>query len=318
MWPRPEGTIGVDVCLHIGAHRTATTTLQRVLGGNRPRLSAGGVAYWGPRRTRGGLFSGLMTDPGHVLPWQVRRQGRTAGLIRLEIERLRQAGLQSLIVSEENMIGPLRATVDGAMLYPQAADRLARFAPGFDTACTRVGLSIRCYDAFWTSALAFRLARGGPAPTPALRAALVDQPRRWRHVIEEACAAFPGSEIVVWTYEARGARPAATVAAFLGRDLALSGARDRHNAAPAPEDLGRVMADRGEDPGLITTAAGRFMPFDAGQRAALRAQYAEDLHWLRAGADGIATLIDDPGHETAGATGQGRGLTHEREHRRLA
>ena len=49
----------MEIVLHIGAHRTATTSFQAYMRGNAPGLVQGGVAFWGPLRTRNGLFSGL-------------------------------------------------------------------------------------------------------------------------------------------------------------------------------------------------------------------------------------------------------------------
>ena len=53
----------MDVILHIGAHRTATTTFQHYMRGQSSELARAGIGFWGPWRTRGGLFSGVMPGP---------------------------------------------------------------------------------------------------------------------------------------------------------------------------------------------------------------------------------------------------------------
>ena len=62
--------------------------------------------------------------------------------------------------------------------------------------------------------------------------------------------------------------------------------------------------------------------FDSAQTAALREAYADDLFWLRAGADGLATLIEENGPGQAGEhppTGQTtRGHDNDDEERRMA
>ena len=49
----------MDVILHIGVHRTATTTFQAYLRERSDMLADQGLAFWGPRRTRNGLFHGI-------------------------------------------------------------------------------------------------------------------------------------------------------------------------------------------------------------------------------------------------------------------
>lgn len=308
----------MDVVLHIGVHRTGTTTVQRVMGASRETLVAGRIAYWGPKRLRGGLFQGLSDDPSQMLPWQARRRKRMAGRIKLAMETHRQEGMRTLLVSEENIAGMLRPNLTRQSLYPDADTRLARLAEAFGKRCIRVAIGIRCYDRYWSSALAFALARGGPPPTSQMCSALVAQPRRWRDLVHAAAQAFPQAEIVVWTHEALAARPEQQVAALLGGPAPrLKAIRDWHNASPTPAALREVMMDRGEDPGVISEMSGKFMPFTALQRSALRAHYAEDLGWLRGGADGLARYIDDPATDW-GATGQGRGHLNDGEYRRLA
>ena len=64
------------------------------------------------------------------------------------------------------------------------------------------------------------------------------------------------------------------------------------------------------------------MPFDAAQAAALRETYADDLFWLKAGADGLATLTEDPEPERPASKLASRlkerGRPHDRPARRLA
>lgn len=52
----------MDVILHIGAQRTATTSFQAYMRANSADLSAQGIGYWGPHRTRrGGVLSPLVS-----------------------------------------------------------------------------------------------------------------------------------------------------------------------------------------------------------------------------------------------------------------
>lgn len=299
------------IVLHLGAHRTATTTLQRALGDSHVALQGAGLAYWGPKRLRAGLFDGLY-EGGPALP--PRKPGRAQGRIALQAAQVAQAGASILLVSEENMLGTMRQIAQAQRLYPGAGERVSRFAAGFAGYEVTLGLSIRCYDAFWTSVLGWRMRRGGPLPLPALCDRLVTQPRRWRHVIADLAQAVPQARIVVWTHEAMAGRPGDLVAAVTGARVALKGAGLWCNpTAPLP-DLRAYLDDIGADPSLARGVVGRFMPFDAEQRAAMRAQYADDLTWLADGAGGLARHIDEAGAMTPRPTGQGRGPTDDTEH----
>ncbi len=309
----------MDVFLHVGAHRTATTSFQRMMGASRDALLGEGIAYWGPKRTRGGLFNGFGDEPlAELLPWQARRLKRRVGRVKLAIAVLADDGCDRLVVSEENMLGTLRPCLAQAALYAHARPRLQQFSEAFGSRCRRVAIGIRCYDRFWASALGFSLGRGGPAPTKSVIGKIMAQPRRWRDVIQDVSRAFPEAEIVVWTHEALSNRPDAQAEALLGTPPPpLKHAYDWHNTIPSPAHLRELLMDRDEDPGLIKETGGRFMPFAALERATLRAQYAEDLAWLRSGADGLARYIDDPATDW-GARGQGRGRSYDGENRRLA
>ena len=305
----------MDVILHLGAHRTATTTLQRMLGQSHVALQDAGVAYWGPKRLRAGLFHGLYGS-GPDLP--TARAGRPARRIGLQLTMAEDAGAQTLFVSEENMLGSMRAITEAQRLYPAAGARVAGFAAPFSGHRLMLGLSIRCYDGFWSSVLGWRLQRGGPLPRQALCDRLVTQPRRWRHVIADLAQAVPEARLKVWTHEAMAGRPGDVVSALTGVDLSLRGGDAWRNPTPNVSELRSYLEEIGADPSFARPSAGRFMPFDADQRAALRAQYAEDLAWLAAGAGGLADYLDEAGARTLRPTGQGRGRPDDGEFGRLA
>jgi hypothetical protein len=305
----------MEILLHVGAHRTATTTLQRMLGQSGVALQQSGLAYWGPKRCRGGLFDGLY-GPGAALP--PRRPGRAVRRIALQANMAAAMGAAMLFVSEENMLGTMRRNAEAQTLYPDAGARVAGFAAGFAGHGLTIGLSLRCYDAYWASVLGWRMRRGGPLPRPTLCDRLVTQPRRWRDVVADLARTVPGARVAVWTHEAMAERPDALVSRLTGCRLALSGMQDRHNATPSLADLRGYLEDIGADPALARGAAGRFMPFDADQRRAMRDQYAEDLAWLAAGAGGLADYLDEAGARTLRPTGQGRGQPDDGEAGRLA
>ena len=234
----------LDVILHVGAHRTGTTSFQQVLRRNAARLQAGAVAVWDPGVTRTPLFEGLIKAADRVTP-EIAARGRVSNTrIAAEMEALRSAGTQTLIVTEENMLGAIPACVASGQLYPDAVRRLARFRPAFGAVTTRIGLCIRNYERHWTSMLGFTVKRSGRVPDQDQIDALAVQPRRWRDVIREARVVFPNTEIVVWPFEALVDVPHLLIPGLAGRDLpkSLQPVHCVHNPSPDLETLRAAIA----------------------------------------------------------------------------
>ncbi|WP_232796428.1 hypothetical protein [Roseovarius salinarum] len=311
----------MDVILHLGAHRTGTTSLQHYLACNARRLAAQGVRAWGPRRTRNGLLTGVMPTPG-VLPPE-RQLARARGRLALALETARAEGVQTLLVSDENMIGAARRNLRAGRLYPDAGRRMVRFARAFEGRITRLALSVRAQDAYWASVLAYAVARGHRMPDTDDLDRLVTAPRRWRDVIADVARAVPGAELRILPFEVYGGRPelfGRRVAA--GPDWPDAHAREARGASPRLPALRGILAECGRDPARLPAGDGRWRPFDAAQAAALRAAYAEDMAWLRAGADGIARLMEeDRPQQTAPQAPQRsatRGRRDDGQERRMA
>ena len=294
----------MDIILHLGVHRSATTTLQQYLLGNAQAFRQAGLACWTPSLTRSGLFAGLIQNPATTTPLIDDRAARSAGRVRLEIERLERAAMCQLPISDENIIGASRNNLRDVALYPDLAARLARFLPALGAAPRRVGLGLRSYDSYWASVLAFAIRRGGPAPDDDLLRRLADQPRGWRMVLTEIAAQCPDAEIVVWPFEALADDPAGQVDVMTGGiRLGGGGLRriERHNASPDAGALRRILELRGQEGGVAAQMPDtrRWMPFDAAQRARMRARYLEDLDWLASGADARIRFCGTE-HDTAG------------------
>lgn len=272
----------MDVVLHVGAHRTASTTFQKTLGANGAALAEAGIVYWGPKCTRSGLFDGLIGAPERL-----DAARRLAGLRRvaLRARRAERAGARLLLVSEENVLGSMRAAVSGGGFYADAGPRVATVAEAFGAHRLTIAIAVRAQDAWWRSVGAFRAARDGGGP--ALDERLTGQPRDWRDVIGDIARCNAGARVMVWSHEAMGHRPDAVFARLDG-------------GAPI-RPLGTVK--NASDPGVACALSP-----DAAAR--LRSRYRADLDWLGAGAGGLAEFMDaGPGHATPAGTGQGRGMT---------
>ena len=313
--------IAMDLILHIGAHRTASTTFQHYMIRNAASLRAAGIGFLGPRDTRNGLLTGVIPVAGPRAPQD--QLDRARARVALNLLKARERGLDHVILSDENMIGAPRHNLRAGALYPDIGLRLARFASVFAGQVSRVFLSIRCLDGFWASSLAFGVARGHRVPGPRTIAGLAAAPRAWRDVITDAACAFPGARICVVPHETHAGLPERRLRAMTGmQDPPLAGAREWLNRAPELDHLRRVLRDRGGDAGRLPQGPGRWQPFDRAQVGRMRETYADDLFWLRSGADGLATLIEETGMVQTGqepaATQTQRGQHHGIENRRLA
>lgn len=311
----------MEIILHLGAHRTASTSFQHYMRANAGVLRAQGLGYWGTEVTRDGVLSGIIpvAGAGRAQDQMARARGRIA----LRLEAARTAGISRILVSDENMIGATRRNLRSGQLYPGIGERMARFAHAFDGRITRVALSIRGQDSWWASSLAFGVARGHGVPGMDDLDRLVTVNRHWRDVIGDLSCALPGVDLLVLTHEEHASRPEGRLRAMTGlAELPLKAARLWLNRAPDLAHLRRAVLARGGNLAALPEGEGRWQPFEPAQRLALQEAYADDLFWLAAGADGLARRSKETGPDEAGThlpSGQtARGHSNGDEKRRLA
>lgn len=313
-----ERTSFMDIWLHVGAHRTGTTGLQTLLGRNHAALTRGGVVYLGPQRTRTGFFAGLIKNPDTLCQSDEALGRRSCGRIAMELQRFGHEGAQSIVLSEENMLGTMAENLASTCLYGQASARLARFAPAFIGHPPRVCVAVRSYEMAWASQLAFRIAAGAAAPTAREIDALAHQTRGWQDVICDIKAALPEADVLVWAFEDWAARPGALAEAILRQPLGLPCQRtsEMSNASEGAQRLSDRLCARGDEAGAAHVAShnqrGRYMPFSIEQQSRMQQKYCDDLAWLSAGADGVATYLD-PIEGTFGGHDMTEGSLHERQ-----
>lgn len=314
--PFVKGLIAVEICLHLGAHRTGSTSLQVFMNTNRVALARARTAIWGPGRTRTGLFEGLIRDPNGLNDAHLKLAERSVGRIRLQINRAVENGMRRVVVSEENMIGTMVHNLRQDALYGQVQPRLKRFVPAFAGHDLRIGIAIRTYEDYWASALAFRIKGGEAFPTAKRLNALAQQPRRWRHVIADISGAFPRAPITVWSFDALKSHPHLQLDAVTGGKVpaGLSDDGRTNNASLTANEIALVAQERGQTDLAqeLMTQPGRYQPFDGAQIQKFRQDYATDLDWLRHGSDGLATYID-PAEGTFGGPQHARGSDHDQE-----
>lgn len=306
----------MDVILHIGAHRCASTTFQRYLRLNVTALKEDGVGVWGPRRTRSGLFHGLVPEPGSL--GDQARYRRGVGRIRINLEQC--AGhLDTLVVSDENMIGNMRLNLKASALYRGVGARMARFHHAFQGYVSDVLLNIRSPETYWTSTIAHSVMRGRRVPDAQDLKRLCRSDRSWRDVMTDLAAAMPGTRLWVLPFETFGGRPDMQLTALARVRAPRSHLRDRVNVTPCLPQLKQKIAP--SQAARLPDGDGPWQPFSNDQIAAFRESYADDVMWLMAGADGLASLMDDPDKKWAGTnpsrTEETRGSPNDDQERRM-
>ena len=280
----------MQVILHLGAHRTGSTSFQTYMA----RHPVPDCAYWGPDVTRGGLLGGL-----HVFPQSPRTLRRIRGRIAVKLALLEKRGHTHLLVSDENMLGPMRSNLRCSALYPEVGMRIARAAHVFGPALGRVAVQIRALDSYWASVLAFSVSRGFAPPTGADLERLVQNTRSWRDMITELACAMPGVEISVTPFEQFAARPDLVLSHVLGGVAVSPVARAPWvNRSPVLGQLRHAIAQAyPERVSLLPAGNGGWQPFSRAVRDVLRDRYSQDLAWFRRGADGLAIYH---GHTASG------------------
>jgi len=292
----------MEIILHLGAHRTATTSFQNYMQKNADENLAAGLVFWGPRQTRDHLFKGVIPAARQrsLLHWRSAKKQFEAARKRIS-EELKQAsdmGGTQIVISEENMIGNSRRNLREARLYGAIGDRMERYNRAFGGKIARVVISVRSLENYWSSVLTYGVGRGFYLPKINKSEDIVSGRRHWRDVITDLAVALPETEVVVIPFEDFNGRPDAQLSIMTGRqDVPRSNMHIWANPSPKLPHLRQVLADRGYQKHKLPQGEGRWEPFNKQQIMTLRTAYAADMAWLRAGADGLAKLIEGTGPE---------------------
>lgn len=271
------------------------------------------VAFWGPGRTRNGLFHGIMPVPSRL--GRARQLARAKGRIAIRLAKLDERGIRRLVISDENMMGSMRANMRTCSLYASVGERMARYHAAFGTDVRRAVICLRRPDTYWASVFGYCLMRIGRLPAPEDMARIAAMPRSWRDVITDLACAMPGVDIVALPHEWWGHDASARLAALLeDGDVPRRGADVCRNAGPDQATLMAEIAQRAALPVERLTGADAMPEFAGEQLAALCERYEDDLFWLGAGADGLARMPEETAPETRGTHPAPGGTTERGRH----
>jgi len=272
----------MKIVLHLGGHRTGSTMVEQTLSQSiaaRPDL---GIAVWTPRVLRevpGFLEAETFWDADgnptddEAAKRALKIQGQLTDMIGVE----RDKNTQTLVISEENIIGSMRRNFKFGRFYPRTDERQRAFARLFPFVPDVLALGVRNYASAWTSARDYAHQRGHErALKDEHRDAIPEKKRGWVEVVKGAQAAWPSAQMIAWCQEDLHEHARPIVAALAGVDEAdivvpkrpVNAVRDSQRQAPifTPDETA-MMQTRYENHILRLQAAQHdvtWVPFGGG------------------------------------------------------
>ncbi len=252
--------------LHIGAHRTGTTSLQRFLHENTGTLNSNEIEFLCPPESR-----------TNSIPQAVA----------LTLERRSPSPTGKLVISEENLLGTMEHNIQTGTLYPNAKSNLERLSTIFQPDV--VMLSIRELGDFWTSAILFSLSRSDmPFPSKTKLGALCQASRTWTDVIDDITAVFPKAKLVVREFDHLKDNPKRFLKIASGwpdwNETKLN--RRPQNMRPAEDEIVSILLER-RDFNALSRLGDTWdtQIFSTEQRDMMYASYQSDLEklWAKLG-----------------------------------
>jgi len=270
----------MDVILHLGSHRTDSTTFQSYMRRSHSELSNRQIGYWGPPRTRQGLFAGVL--PSSSMRHVPKMQARAVGCVQMQMGSAAQSGIRKLLISDEKMIGSVRHNLCKRALFSTIGQRMAQYVQAFEGHLKRVVLNVWAHDLYWASSIAYGIGRGHwLLPAKALDE-VARASRTWRDVITDLACALPDTEIRVAPFERYQERPDQMLKGCIDEVGPSNKGEEWLNRAPTLTALRAMLSERGDTAGLCALGSQkntrRWIPFDQTQSAQLREACADDMH----------------------------------------
>ncbi|WP_020180762.1 hypothetical protein [Methylopila sp. M107] len=276
------------ICLHVGAHETASGYIRARLMAERERIAARKVGVVAPRFYRAKVSEPL--DAAGRDAYAKAKPGISRYLARMVALH---AGQDRLILPDE--------TLAGAALPPSApgglyADIRARLAVVLGAAPrgheVEVLFCVRSYEAFFNSLHVLRAERRSAHDIEAFRERALGIDRGWADVVADISSVAGAERTVVWTYEDLVAQPTCVSRALLGEAAPKVFLKSEGAFLPSVSRKGYAVLDRAADMLSPTERVGvagavsrlafdppdePFSLFDADESAAFAARYRRDL-----------------------------------------
>lgn len=227
-----------ELCLHLGAHKTATTWLQTRLEAGQAALREAGIGY-APLD----VFRADFTVPFTDYFWHRIPAHRDAAQARMRAWL--DAAPSRFIASDENLIGDCDEIVRTGQCYPDLAPKLAALAETLPRPPARVVLVVRSYATFFASVYGESLRNGPFRAFDPIRHRFLQEDGQWLRVTGALVRAFGEDAVRVIRFEQVTARFPALLETLCGQPLdpaRLPDSADRREgmSAAAVDALGRI------------------------------------------------------------------------------
>lgn len=214
--------------LHLGAHKTATTYLQKTLAKNRDALLENGVLYLPLGETRLKVTKHLLALCRETRDESTLSGHRAALIEGLGPERLERC--HTILISDENLAGSPTRIRKGS-IYEGITTNFnhIRSELGPDVS---VFFSIRDYPGFLASLYAEMLRKAPYFPFDKIRGIFGDTPTLWPDVYRDLVSTFGKESISLWDFRDSVGNPGPVLSMLAGVDMTF----DIHDM-PARESI---------------------------------------------------------------------------------
>ncbi len=210
------------IVLHLGAHRTGSTMVEQAMSQTIRKSPSVRLSVWGPQHLRD--IEGFASSPTlwskHGTPVDdaaAETIGRVQDRLQQDLNAERKKGTQTLIISEENIIGSMRRNFISGKFYPKTVLRQQSFAWMMPFVPDVLAMGVRNYAAAWTSAQAYQFQKGELRELSKERCdAIPKQKRGWIQVVQASRQVWPGAGMIMWRQEDLATCGQAIVSAVCG------------------------------------------------------------------------------------------------------
>ena len=188
----------MEIVLHLGAHKTASTYIQQTLSANAELIASHDIGLVLPKAYRDRAAE--MATPRRLFH---RGASHAASAFKSFVDEAQAAGQSRLTISEENLLGTLDSVLFGSGFYDRAGASLRKIVNGATDRPVKALISVRSYADYFASAWAQALRNGPYVPfDEGLKTRLMSLEANWAVLVEDIADALPrGSELVIWQYE---------------------------------------------------------------------------------------------------------------------
>jgi hypothetical protein len=195
----------MEIVLHVGAHKTASTHLQWRLELSAKPLRQNGVFIVCNSELRKKLEqvkkkSSFLKFLNRIRPV---RLWRSAAIYRRYLREAEAADCDRLVISEEMLLGSIESLMEDGLFYGMIHKRLKPVFNGLKGHPVTMMLALRSYDSFLSSAWCEYVRQHGYRRIDdEQKTRLLALQRGWLDVIEDIIRILPsGSQLRVWRYE---------------------------------------------------------------------------------------------------------------------